>query len=184
MVCSLFPRSDASTIDSIFSRPCHGHRFSPAKLVIPSSHSGPLTDPPSKTSTFVYLPFANLPSRYPFQPKIEIYGPSGIRTFIRQIMKMTNTSTADTYTVHELLTLQDPLTQCCASNASIDDSFEHHWVMHSSELPGQDIRCSPDDGFWRSLAHSRGVFGEVFVDAGPILHRGLRVISRTRECDC
>jgi ribonuclease Z len=91
-------------------------------------------------------------------------------------MKMTYTNTSDTYTVHELLTQQDSAMPCHASDVSIDNSLEHQ-IMHCSELPGQDIRCSPADGFWRCLTQSRGVFGEVFVDAGPILHRGLCVDS-------
>jgi ribonuclease Z len=91
-------------------------------------------------------------------------------------MKMTLTSTADTYTVHELLRTQDSLTPCYTSDSSINHSLEHQ-IMHCSELPGLDIRCSPEDGFWRNLTQSRGVFGEVFVDAGPILHRGLHIDS-------
>lgn len=92
-------------------------------------------------------------------------------------MKMTYTNTLYAYTVHELLTPQDPSTPCHIPDVSIDSLLEQQ-VMHCSELPGLDIRCSPD-GFWRSLTQSHGVFGQVLVDAGPILHRGFCADSWT-----
>ncbi|KAJ7135017.1 beta-lactamase-like protein [Mycena crocata] len=92
-------------------------------------------------------------------PRIEIYGPAGIRTFVRSILNMTLTRTGEKYVVHELLRADDPETPC-----------EPPEVLHSSELVGRDIRCS-DDGFWRGFTKGKGVFGDVLVDAGPILHR-------------
>ncbi|KAJ7273464.1 beta-lactamase-like protein [Mycena haematopus] len=91
-------------------------------------------------------------------PKIEIYGPAGIRTFVRSIMKMTLTRTADKYVVHELLRATDVLTPC------------DHELMHTSEVVGKDIWCS-EDGFWSELTAGRTSSGDVIVDAGPILHR-------------
>ncbi|KAF7304747.1 Protein kinase domain-containing protein [Mycena kentingensis (nom. inval.)] len=93
-------------------------------------------------------------------PRIEIFGPAGIRRFVRTILKMTLTNTADKYVVHELLTADDEVTTC--------DPDE----MHSSEVPGQDVRCS-EDGFWRGFTsgQSQGHLGDIVVDAGPILHR-------------
>lgn len=73
---------------------------------------------------------------------------------------MTLTQTADKYVVHELLRPSDEITPC-----------EPHEVMHSSEVAGRDIHSS-EDGFWTSITHGEGVFGDVFVDAGPISHRG------------
>lgn len=73
---------------------------------------------------------------------------------------MTLTKTADPYVVHELLKPGDPTTPCHPAE-----------VLHSSEHAGQDIYCD-DDGFWRSITQSPGAFGPVYMDAGPILHRG------------
>ncbi|KAJ7219045.1 beta-lactamase-like protein [Mycena pura] len=92
-------------------------------------------------------------------PKIEIYGPAGIRLFVRSILKMTLTRTADKYVVHELLNADDVPTPC-----------EPPELMHSSEVVGRDIRCSKD-GFWRCFTQGKGTLGDVFVDAGPIVHR-------------
>lgn len=92
---------------------------------------------------------------------------------------MTYTKTSDTYIVHELLNTLDPITPCYTADVSIDNALEHQ-IMHSSEVPGQDIRCSPDDGFWRCVTQSCGIFGQVFVDASPILHRGQCLDSDTR----
>ncbi|KAJ7752100.1 beta-lactamase-like protein [Mycena metata] len=91
-------------------------------------------------------------------PRIEIYGPAGIRIFVRSILKMTLTRTAEKYVVHELLRKDDEHTSCDPE------------VMHSSELAGRDIRCS-EDGFWKGFTSGKGSFGDVLVDAGPILHR-------------
>ncbi|KIK63869.1 hypothetical protein GYMLUDRAFT_222288 [Collybiopsis luxurians FD-317 M1] len=92
-------------------------------------------------------------------PSIEIYGPAGIRNFVRSILNMTFTRMADKYVVHELLAPTDQVTSCDPK------------VMHSNEVPGQDILCSPEDGSWRSITQQQGVFGPVAVDAGPIAHR-------------
>ncbi|KAJ6546437.1 beta-lactamase-like protein [Mycena vulgaris] len=102
-------------------------------------------------------PNAFVPANPP--PRIEIYGPAGIRTFIRSILNMTLTRTAEKYVVHELLREDDASTPC-----------EPPEVLHSSELVGRDIRCS-EDGFWRGFTKGTGALGEVVVDAGPILHR-------------
>ncbi|KAF8061466.1 hypothetical protein FPV67DRAFT_1703862 [Lyophyllum atratum] len=102
-------------------------------------------------------------------PSIEIYGPSGIRNFVRQIMKMTLTRTADFYVVHELLTPKDRITPCLPHDNAINSMRELD-IMHCNEVPGQDVLCS-EDGFWKDLVRSQGAFGEVFVDAGPISHR-------------
>lgn len=75
-------------------------------------------------------------------------------------MKMTLSNTSDKYVVHELLNAEDEVTPCDPSD-----------VLHSSELPGRDILCS-EDGFWKAFTHASGVFGDVFMDAGPISHRG------------
>ncbi|EIN11267.1 hypothetical protein PUNSTDRAFT_98327 [Punctularia strigosozonata HHB-11173 SS5] len=110
---------------------------------------------------------------------VEIYGPAGLRSFVRQILTVTHTRSADKYVVHELLTPSDPSTPCHPRPLDDDDDDAAHShavaspdVLHSSELPGRDVLCS-EDGFWRNIARGRGTFrgGEVRVDAGPIVHR-------------
>ncbi|KAG6376052.1 beta-lactamase-like protein [Boletus reticuloceps] len=91
-------------------------------------------------------------------PRIEIYGPAGLRAFVRSILTMTLTKTADTYAVHELLTPQCSRTPCDAKS------------LHSSECPGLDFLCD-DQGIWQALTVVRGRHGNTIVDAGPISHR-------------
>jgi ribonuclease Z len=86
-------------------------------------------------------------------------------------MKMTFTNTSDTYAVHELLTPEDAILPCIPSADANSHSKDPH-IMHICEVAGLDIQCSAEDGFWRSLAKSRGAYGYVLVDAGPISHRG------------
>jgi ribonuclease Z len=97
----------------------------------------------------------------PLKPQIELYGPAGLRTFVRSIFTMTLTHTGERYVVHELLTPSDTPTSCNPA------------VLHPSECPGQNFLCD-DDGFWKGVTSGTGYYGEVVVDAGPILHRGER----------
>lgn len=85
-------------------------------------------------------------------------------------MKMTLTRTSDTYIVHELVTTKDILTPCFPADNVVENVREQDF-MHGSEMAGLDIGCTPD-GFWKGVLKSRGAFGEVIVDAGPISHRG------------
>lgn len=78
---------------------------------------------------------------------------------------MTFTRTAETYVCHELLKADDPLTPC-----------EPPELMHSSEIAGRDIRAT-NDGLWKSITSGQGTFGPVFMDAGPISHRGMSLTS-------
>lgn len=91
-------------------------------------------------------------------PSIEIYGPAGLRSFVRSVLSMTFSRTADTYTVHELLTPTCTRTSCDPT------------ALHPSEYLGSDLVCA-EDGFWRQIASARGHLGDVVVDAGPIMHR-------------
>ncbi|KDR73419.1 hypothetical protein GALMADRAFT_251075 [Galerina marginata CBS 339.88] len=106
-------------------------------------------------------------------PRVEIYGPAGLRLFVRQIMKMSLTRTSDKYVVHELLAAEDSETPC---QPRIPDSplsnfniAEPH-ILHCSEVAGLDIRPSPD-GLWRAITQGSGKMSKIIVDAGPILHR-------------
>lgn len=111
------------------------------------------------------------------QPIIQIYGPSGLRSFIRQNLKMTFTRSEKTYVVHELLRNDDLVTPC---NPPLDEhdptsgsSFRDVDILHCNEVPGRDIRAD-DQGLWRDIApetHS-GRATPFHIHAGPILHRG------------
>jgi len=87
-------------------------------------------------------------------PRIELYGPAGLRTFVRSILKMTSTELTERYAVHELLTPSDTRTTCGASE------------MHVGELPGRDILCDGNN-IWNSFESD----ADIQVDAGPLVHR-------------
>ncbi|KAH9954537.1 beta-lactamase-like protein [Russula dissimulans] len=91
-------------------------------------------------------------------PRTNLYGPAGLRTFLRTTLSLTRTKTADRYAVHELLTPTDARTPCN------DD------VLHESEEPGRDVLCD-SDGYWRNFAEGRSSRGTVYVCAGPLIHR-------------
>ncbi|TDL22426.1 hypothetical protein BD410DRAFT_723115 [Rickenella mellea] len=87
-------------------------------------------------------------------PLVELYGPAGLRTFVRSILTMTSTSLTERYAVHELLSPTDTPTSCTLSD------------LHEGETPGRDIVCD-EDGLWRGFLDA----GHVQVDAAPIFHR-------------
>jgi len=91
-------------------------------------------------------------------PRTELYGPAGLRTFLRTTLSLTRTKTADRYAVHELLTPTDARTPC------------NDEVLHGSEEPGRDVLCDAD-GYWRNFAEGRSTRGTVYVCAGPLIHR-------------
>ena len=124
----------------------------------------PQMSPPSveKAVSYQRTTFSLWNVNRPSQPSIEIYGPAGIRNFVRSTLKMTLTRTADNYVVHELLTREDQPTLCNPPE-----------VLHCNEIPGRDIYCSDQDGFWRDITLEKGSHCDVAVDAGPILHRGM-----------
>lgn len=91
-------------------------------------------------------------------------------------MKMTFTSTSETYAVHELLLPTDPITPCepPAKAVEFDYNIADQSVMHVSEAAGSDI-FQDEDGFWRMIARgpARASWdSEVIVEAGSIQHRG------------
>ncbi|KAH9483778.1 Zinc phosphodiesterase ELAC protein 1 [Psilocybe cubensis] len=105
------------------------------------------------------------------KPAVQLFGPAGLRTFVRQNLKYTLTRAADRYCVHELLTVHDSITPCdpIPEGSTSFHSAEAN-IMHNSELPGLDIRAGPD-GLWRALTEGPGRMSKILVDAGPILHR-------------
>ncbi|KAK7466922.1 hypothetical protein VKT23_003986 [Stygiomarasmius scandens] len=121
-----------------------------------------LLPPPTGEAALSFLPDPT--------PKIEIYGPAGIRTFVRSILKMTLTRTRNKYVVHELLTNDDAKTPC--------DPPE---IMHVSEAAGRDIICSKD-GLWHNISREQSRSAEIAIDAGPIAHRDPCLGFVFREC--
>ncbi|GAA5844139.1 hypothetical protein JCM3766R1_003269 [Sporobolomyces carnicolor] len=84
-------------------------------------------------------------------PPTQIYGPSGLRLFLRTCLALTHSTLTRPYQVHELLFPDEP---------------EESGPLHPSEQQGRNIRCD-DQGFWRGVVKDeRGVT----VDVGPILH--------------
>ncbi|GAA5988035.1 hypothetical protein JCM5350_004147 [Sporobolomyces pararoseus] len=84
-------------------------------------------------------------------PPTQIYGPSGLRLFLRTCLALTHSTLTRPYQVNELL---------------FSDEQEEHGALHPSERQGENVRCDKD-GFWR------GIVGEekgMRVDVGPILH--------------
>ncbi|GAA5968354.1 hypothetical protein JCM3765_002913 [Sporobolomyces pararoseus] len=84
-------------------------------------------------------------------PPTQIYGPSGLRLFLRTCLALTHSTLTRPYQVNELL---------------FPDEQEEIGALHPSERRGENIRCDKD-GFWR------GIVGEekgMRVDVGPILH--------------
>lgn len=63
--------------------------------------------------------------------------------------------------MHELLQPGDPRTSC-----------DPH-MLHSNESPGQDVLCG-DDKLWRQFLNENN---KVYVDAAPIVHRGMIYLS-------
>ncbi|KAF9036768.1 beta-lactamase-like protein [Panaeolus papilionaceus] len=107
------------------------------------------------------------------KPVVEVYGPAGLRLFVRQNLKFTATRTAHKYVVHELLTSTDSITPCIPTPEGAYPSAlaTQPDVMHPSECVGRDMRAS-EDGLWRSVIEAMGCAkSKVVVDAGPILHR-------------
>lgn len=132
-------------------------------------------------------------SRVHRTPRIEIYGPAGLRAFVRTALALTHTRCEEHYAVHELLF---PGEAASAANGLVDlvhaneDSVLHtnakDSVLHANEEAGRDIAADAD-GFWRDILGpeqrmdilgseqrmgSDGGGGRVTVDAGPIVHRG------------
>ncbi|KAH9840859.1 beta-lactamase-like protein [Rhodofomes roseus] len=117
-------------------------------------------------------------------PRIEIFGPRGLRRFLRLQMLFTHTHSQDRYAVHELLTADQ--TPSCPGDVPHDSDHgaTEEDRLVDNEAPGQDIRCDAQgfwrgivdedigsgSGWWSSSSEQKG-FGKVVVDAGPIDHR-------------
>ena len=93
------------------------------------------------------------------QPRVNLYGPAGLRTFLRTTLSLTRTKTAERYAVHELLTPTNARTSCDVE------------ALYDNEEPGQDVLCDAG-GIWRDFAQGMSTRGSVNVCAGPLVHRG------------
>ncbi|EJD44925.1 Metallo-hydrolase/oxidoreductase [Auricularia subglabra TFB-10046 SS5] len=86
--------------------------------------------------------------------RLIIYGPAGLRSFVRSNLKATSMVLAGKYQVHELLTATDVQTSCLPEE------------LHQNEMAGQDIRPGPD-GTWSNFALTSGMA----ISAGQMQHR-------------
>ena len=87
---------------------------------------------------------------------MQLYGPRGLRQFIRFNLKMTQAHLSGRYAVHELLSANEAPSVGC-------ETSDMHW----NEAPGRDIRPN-SDGLWSAFETASGFT----MDAGPLSHRG------------
>ncbi|KAK4703984.1 ribonuclease Z, partial [Phenoliferia sp. Uapishka_3] len=87
----------------------------------------------------------------PSSPPTEIYGPSGLRSFLRHNLRLTYSILSRPYVVHELL----------FHGEEEDNTLPHH----PSEMEGRNVR-QDEEGFWRVFESANGFI----MDAGPVLH--------------
>ncbi|KAA1476345.1 Metallo-hydrolase/oxidoreductase [Dentipellis sp. KUC8613] len=86
--------------------------------------------------------------------KLHIYGPKGLRKFVRTNLELTYTSLGSKYAVHELLLPRETPTPCNVSD------------LHESEGVGEDVYCDPG-GMWHDVCTG----SNVRVAAAHIKHR-------------
>ncbi|KAF5331141.1 hypothetical protein D9619_005747 [Psilocybe cf. subviscida] len=154
--------------------PSHLRMMKISKIFITHMHADHIMGIVPLLRNILFPPSIGPPKANHAPPRaVEIYGPAGIRLFVRQIMKMTLTRTSDTYVVHEMLRAEDTVTPCNPPAPSTNPDSHltgQPDVLHSRELPGRDIRAS-SDGFWLGITQGRGRSTPVVVNAGPINHR-------------
>lgn len=95
------------------------------------------------------------------QVRMELYGPQGLRRFVRENLYATRANLLGRYAVHELI---DP------ESSFRDDG---HLGQHPNESAGCNLEAS-EDGLWRDIVVNAGMSEDevnVRVDAGPIKHR-------------
>jgi ribonuclease Z len=89
------------------------------------------------------------------QIRLDIYGPPGLRTFVRSNLALTHVELAGRYAVHELLTQEDKITSCTSSE------------RHPNENEGWDLFA--DDNMLYPSVHEDD---RMRVAAARIVHRG------------
>ncbi|CAG8609601.1 3227_t:CDS:2, partial [Acaulospora colombiana] len=87
--------------------------------------------------------------------RMHIYGPPGIRSFVRFNLSITETNLVGKYAVHELLKKDEQPSVSCSED-----------LLHDNEAPGMDI-VADEDGLWKEFLND----GDWSVDAGQIVHR-------------
>jgi ribonuclease Z len=87
--------------------------------------------------------------------RMHIYGPPGIRSFVRFNLNITEATLVGKYAVHELLKGDEQPSASCSEDQ-----------LHESEQPGTDF-IADEDGLWRNILTE----GDWSVDAGQIVHR-------------
>ncbi|KZT64530.1 hypothetical protein DAEQUDRAFT_769650 [Daedalea quercina L-15889] len=162
------------------------------------SHAGRATEPPSAPTTSIVedppvasssvtkLTESSHNTEKPHHtrtdsPRIEIFGPRGLRRFLRLQMLLTHTRSQERYAVHELLAANE--SPSCPSDipAKSERDTNEEGRLLDNEAPGKDIRCD-SQGYWREIVVSYTGFvqqrssgqkgtGRIIVDAGPIDHR-------------
>ncbi|KAH9049782.1 beta-lactamase-like protein [Lactarius deliciosus] len=128
------------------------------KIFITHMHPDHIMGLPTLLRNILGFPHPEALSSRGTPPRLNLYGPAGLRTFLRTTLSLTRTKAADRYAVHELLTPTDPRTPCDVE------------ALHHNEEPGQDVLCD-EEGFWRDFAEGRSMRGSVNVCAGPLVHR-------------
>ncbi|EJF58567.1 hypothetical protein DICSQDRAFT_90353, partial [Dichomitus squalens LYAD-421 SS1] len=106
-------------------------------------------------------------------PRVEIFGPRGVRRMLRMLWHITHTHSEFAYVVHELL-FPGEQPSVPAEVRTNQESVDEVDVRSESECVGRDIWCD-EQGFWRGLVdmspkQAHCLWGAV-VDAGPIEHR-------------
>lgn len=140
----------------------------------------PKPAPSPSASSLDASPHPPTSSRVHRTPRIEIYGPAGLRAFVRTALALTHTRCDEHYAVHELLFPGEAASASAAGEAasasaaceaasssaayeSVDsvhananeDSMPHtnaneDGVLHANEEAGRDIAADAD-GFWRDI---------------------------------
>ncbi|KAH9307887.1 hypothetical protein KI387_035798, partial [Taxus chinensis] len=95
------------------------------------------------------------PSRW--KNPIEIYGPQGLRNWLRVTLNASHVRVPTKYAVHELISKKDKSTKFSTKSSKNE-------VLHEDELPGRDIYQSKD-GLWDLFSDDK-----YKVQAGPVKH--------------
>jgi len=102
-------------------------------------------------------------------PNIELFGPFGLRAYIRQTLALTYTHLGAWYVVHELHFPSDSKSAFSFHATTTNDQDE----LNERELrTGVNIPLDPENKSWRNLTQIVGskLGTEWTIDAGPILH--------------